>query len=167
MLGFSYYYAARYDEAIDESTRVLEDQPDYAPALWSLVLTYIATERYDEAMDANERLLAAPGWGWASEEDLEDLRQARAAGGWASMIACRTGQVEAMAQQRYVTPVLVAFCHACAGNRGEMLDWLEKADAERDPVLTWAYWWAVFDSYRDDPRFQELVRRMNYPEGTP
>ena len=164
MLGSAYYYASRHDDAIDVFTRVLEENPDYIPVLWSLFLTFSAKGMHDEALDTLERFLAVSGWGWASEGELEDFRRARAASGWAGAMACRAGQLEALARRRYVAPAVMALVHAMAGHRDEMFVWLEKADLGRDPTLVWAYSWADFDPYRDDPRFQDLVRRMDFPE---
>jgi hypothetical protein len=42
------------------------------------------------------------------------------------------------------------------------LDWLEKAVAERDPNMTYLGL-PTNDSLRSDPRFQDLLRRMNLP----
>ena len=37
---------------------------------------------------------------------------------------------------------------------------LELAYAERDPILTVAKYWPYFDSLRDDPRWDEFLRKM-------
>ncbi len=49
------------------------------------------------------------------------------------------------------------------GEKEEALAWLEKAYRERDPWLMDINVRAEFDSLRDDPRFQDLLRRMNFP----
>ena len=58
----------------------------------------------------------------------------------------------------------LAKMHAWLGEPEEALAWLERSYEERDPVLaqvlgvdpTW-------DALRSDPRFQELLRKINWP----
>ena len=50
------------------------------------------------------------------------------------------------------------------GAHGQALSWLETAAEERDPILAFINVWFLFDALRGDPRFQALLRRMNFPE---
>jgi hypothetical protein len=45
----------------------------------------------------------------------------------------------------------------------EALEWLERAFETRDPNMPYIAL-PVFDPLRSDPRFQDLLRRMNLPE---
>ncbi len=63
----------------------------------------------------------------------------------------------------YVPPNGVAQLFAHAGERERVLEWLEKAYEVRDPNLPGIGVIPLFDSLRDDPRFQDLLRRMNLP----
>ena len=50
------------------------------------------------------------------------------------------------------------------GDKDKMFEWLNKAYAERS---TWLYTIAFYPSFEplhSDPRFQDLVRRMNLPQ---
>jgi hypothetical protein len=49
-----------------------------------------------------------------------------------------------------------------AGDREHALEWLEKAYQERDPNMPYLGM-PTFDSLRSDPRFLDLLRRMNLP----
>ncbi len=42
--------------------------------------------------------------------------------------------------------------------------WLERAYEERDPLLLLAKTDALLDPLRSDPRFQDLLRRIGFPE---
>jgi TolB-like protein len=163
-LGQAYYFCRRYGEAADVFERVLGQRPDYAPALYSLLLTVCATGDRERAMDVLEELVQAPGgWYWVSPELIEELRRVRREADFTAVAACRARQLESMARERYVSPALVATVHATAGNGPKALEWLERADAIRDPLLAWTYRYADFDFLRSDSRFRELVARMNYP----
>ncbi len=58
----------------------------------------------------------------------------------------------------------VAQLYARAGEKERALEWLERAFANRDPNMPYLLL-PRYDSLRDDPRFQDLLRRMNLPEG--
>jgi hypothetical protein len=50
-----------------------------------------------------------------------------------------------------------------AGDTVRALDWLEKAIAQRDPNAPYANCIPLWDPVRSDPRFQDLLRKMNLP----
>ena len=43
-------------------------------------------------------------------------------------------------------------------------EWLNKAYEQRSFRLIFLKVFPTYDSLRDDPRFQDLLRRMNFPE---
>ncbi len=51
-----------------------------------------------------------------------------------------------------------------ARGRERVLEWLEKAYEARDPNVVYMGVIPLFDSVRDDPRLQDLRRRMNLPQ---
>jgi hypothetical protein len=54
--------------------------------------------------------------------------------------------------------------NAQRGNRAEAFKWLEKGYAERSFFCIFLKAWAFFDPLRSAPRFQDLLRRGNFPE---
>ena len=51
------------------------------------------------------------------------------------------------------------------GQHEQAIAWLQKAAEERDGMLTvFLNSWFPMDPLRADPRFQALLRRMNFPE---
>ena len=57
----------------------------------------------------------------------------------------------------------VAFIHAALGEKDEAFEWLEKAYEERDQGMLYLKVDPTLDPLRSDPRFQDLLRRMNFP----
>jgi len=47
------------------------------------------------------------------------------------------------------------------------MEWLEKAYQNRSHDIVFSKVWPQFDPLRSDPRFQDLLRRMNFPLNTP
>jgi serine/threonine-protein kinase len=71
---------------------------------------------------------------------------------------------ESLAEQSYVPPTDLARIHAALGNRDEAFRWLDRAVELRDGDLFMTKVWPVWDPIRDDPRFDELLRRLNLAE---
>jgi hypothetical protein len=69
-------------------------------------------------------------------------------------------------ERGYASPVLIAYVHEGLGNTALALDWLEQAWTERDGWLVNLNSFPHFESLRDEPRFRDILRRMNLPEKT-
>jgi TolB-like protein/cytochrome c-type biogenesis protein CcmH/NrfG len=70
-------------------------------------------------------------------------------------------ELEDLSKQRYVSPSNVATVYLGLGENEKALDWLEKAFADRDPVLWWITGDQLYDSVRNTPRFQALVQKIS------
>jgi tetratricopeptide (TPR) repeat protein len=80
-------------------------------------------------------------------------------GYWAWRLARLEGQVDA----RYVAPTEFAVAHVGLGNLDAAFDWLNRAYQEREgmELLNVAPW---YDPLRADPRFDDLVSKVGFPE---
>jgi eukaryotic-like serine/threonine-protein kinase len=58
----------------------------------------------------------------------------------------------------------VAGVHAGLGDRERSFEWLEKAYEDRSSILPIIRWNPNFKPLRNDPRFKDLLKRMNLPE---
>jgi serine/threonine-protein kinase len=72
--------------------------------------------------------------------------------------------LHALAKKRYVLPYGFALIHIGLGENEEALEWLERACQDRNGMMAFLQVEPRFDPLRDDPRFQDLLRRMNFPE---
>ena len=65
----------------------------------------------------------------------------------------------------YVSPYMIATVYAGLGGKDKAFEYLEKAYQERSPDLTYFLRADLrVDSLRSDPRFHDLMRRMNFPK---
>ena len=64
----------------------------------------------------------------------------------------------------YVSPYFVARLLAALGEDDQAFEWLERAYVERDFWLLYIKALPGLEKLRGDPRFQDLLRRMNFPE---
>ncbi|MCH7766719.1 MAG: hypothetical protein IH916_09195, partial [Acidobacteria bacterium] len=67
-------------------------------------------------------------------------------------------------QLRHVPSIYPAGIYAGLGQNDRALEWLERAYEERSEVLILLKLEPIFDPPRSDPRFQSLLRRLNFPE---
>jgi hypothetical protein len=64
----------------------------------------------------------------------------------------------------YVTPWQIGTLFARADMKDETLEWLEKAFEAHDSNMSAINVDPLFDGLREDERFQNLLRQMNFPE---
>jgi tetratricopeptide (TPR) repeat protein len=158
--GWTHYFARQYDRAIEEFERALELDHDFVPARlmlgWAYTQKGLWTEAIDELRqaletDRNPALVAKMGEAYAvSGKRTEALE------------AIRT--LQEMSETRYVDGYHFATVYAGLGEKDQALEWLFKAFEARSNSLILLNVDPVFDSLRSDPRFQDLLRRMNFPE---
>jgi len=65
------------------------------------------------------------------------------------------------ATQEYVPPTSFAVIYAYLGDKDQAMRWLEEGYKEHDFLMTSLNVAPEWDPLRDDPRFQDLLRRMN------
>ena len=70
----------------------------------------------------------------------------------------------AQSRRQVVPPFILAWGHLALGESDRGFEWLETGYRERDDNLTFLKVDPAFDLFRSDPRFQSLLRRMNFLE---
>jgi hypothetical protein len=66
-------------------------------------------------------------------------------------------------KHQYVSPYSIADTYMRLGEREKALDWLERAYEGHDSALVSLTVEPMFDPLRSEPRFREILRRMNLP----
>ncbi len=72
--------------------------------------------------------------------------------------------LQALSKERYFSPHHIALIYAALGQKDQAFEWLEKTYEDRAGWLVWLQLEPTLDPLRSDPRFQDLLRRMNFPE---
>jgi TolB-like protein/Tfp pilus assembly protein PilF len=75
----------------------------------------------------------------------------------------RARELAEKSETSFIPPFLIAIAHVGAGDRELALDALEHGSRERDAYLVFLKASPWMDSLRDDPRYQAVLRRMNFP----
>jgi len=75
-------------------------------------------------------------------------------------------QLKQMSQKKVAgsPEYFTALYYSGIGQKEEAIQWLEKAYNSHDTELTWLKVDPMFESLHDDPRYQDLLRRVGFPE---
>jgi len=158
--GWLYMVEGRFDEGVAASDEGLDMAPDFPVALYSLGQLYSAQGRVEEAVAIHERISEGSPWrSWA-------LGPSYAMAGRRDD-ALRI--VEVMDERALPKDLLhAAFVYAALGDSDEAIRRLEQTF---DARVDWFPWIVVPNAYggvleglRDDPRFQQIVARLNLPD---
>jgi len=154
-LGWIYLNARRYDDAVSQLGRTLALDPSYRTPRRFLAWTYTLMGKYDEANAAFAQLGIA--------DTAADAAYLHGVSGKRDR-ALRV--IERLVQKSLAgkgDSYALAFAYAGVGDRDLAIRWLTRAFDERNPQLPQLANDPFLDNLRADPRFQELLRRMNYP----
>jgi TolB-like protein/Tfp pilus assembly protein PilF len=159
-LGFRYLFARQFDEAIRRLRETVSLFPEFAIAYGGLGGAYMASGTYQEAIVAYQKARSLSG---ASAAEVAALGQAYAKGGIRGYYLWELRRLREESKHRYVRAVAFAYLFAGLGEKDQAFSYLEKAYEDRDWLLTLLQIRPDFDPLRSDPRFQDLLHRMNFP----
>ena len=157
VLATAYVSARRYDQAIEQCKKALELHPDESNLHHLLGWAYAYKQMYKPAIESIGKSLALDGVAPALSPDIAYIDTMMGQKKEARRILAR---LLALSEKAPVNAGLIALVYAGLGEREETLTWLEKAYQQHSPMMTWLKVDARFDNVRDEPRFQELMRRV-------
>jgi len=160
-LGWLYYYLHDYERALNQLNKTLELDPNYGLAYWYIGLVKEQQGAFTEALAALKR----------GDELLKDNLVVKADLAHALAVSGRKADADealrsllAMSHTRYVNPFEVGLIYIGLGHSDEAFQWLNRAYEERSDLFVYLRVDPRLDPVRSDLRFQEMVRRMNFPE---
>jgi eukaryotic-like serine/threonine-protein kinase len=160
-LGTTYYLARDYDLAIQQSIKTIELFPNSTLPYPTLIDSYAQKKMIPEVFQAEENLLRAEGAWERDKEKLEKVRQIYLKSGekamWKEVLDIHLESY----QRGDSSPWDIAQDYANVGDRDQTIQWLQKSVAARDPGIGEIMVKPKFDKLHSDPRFQELLRKMN------
>ena len=158
--GWQLVYVRRYDEAITQLRRVLEEVPNSSSAHLGLWGAFYKKRMEHEALTEARKFFEV----LHDAEVVEALDRGYAEGGYRRAMKRAGDKLAARAEQSHVSAIRIARVYAHAGEKERALDWLEKSYERRETTLIHVAVGWDWDDLRGDPRFQSLLRRMNFPQ---
>ena len=153
------WFMNRNEEAQAELTLCLAADPDYLPAFYNQYYIFKHEQEYDSAVAAFLRTLEIEG---EPPESLTDLRAAYNEGGFDAFCRRLIDVVSPDSSSIHIDPVEIATWYVQLGQTEEALEWIEKAYEERSVLVTRLRVFPLLAPIRDEPRFQEIVRKVGY-----
>ena len=153
--------ARRFDAAVEEARAGIELERAYHGLYWALGWALAGLGRHDEAVAALRKAAnLAPG----DMFTLGNLGWALGLAGQRQEALTIVSDLEQRRTHEYVSGFVVALINVGLGEDEKAISWLQQAAEERDATLPFLNTWPGLDPLRADPRFQALLRRMNFPE---
>lgn len=113
--------------------------------------------RYEEAIDVHHRLYEREG---RVPINAAGLGVSYALAGRRPEALDQLRVLEELSAQRYVPPTAFARIHAALGDLDQAFGWMDRAVQQRDRYVVLMRASPSFDQMRDDPRFDDLIRRV-------
>jgi serine/threonine protein kinase/TolB-like protein/tetratricopeptide (TPR) repeat protein len=157
--GWHLVYLHRYDEAIAQLRKTLRTEPDFPAAHLGLWGAFHRKRMDEEALAEAKKFFALLG----DSEVAEALARGCAEAGYLGAMSLAAEKLAARSEQSHVPAIRVARLYAHAAETDRALEWLEKAYEQREPPLVHLNVGWDWDDLRSAPRFQDLLRRMNFP----
>ena len=153
-LARAYLYARDYDRAIAESQKFLRNYPDFDFDRSWLSLAYLSKGMNQEALSEISKV---KGLQWID--------------GYIYGIAGETEKAKEVldyylerSKTEFVKPTDFTVIYTGLGEYDKALEYLEQAYETREGWLVLMQVEPLYDSLRKEPRFQDLIERMNFPD---
>jgi serine/threonine protein kinase/Flp pilus assembly protein TadD len=155
------YEARQYDQAIEQERKTLDLNANYLMARTGLGLAYVQKSMHQESIAELEKAVAVSG---GNVSALSNVGYAYAMAGRKAEAQKVLDKINELSKEGYVPAGAKARIYAGLGDKDKVFQWLETAYSERSIAGTLPGMIKVdpvFDSLHSDPRFTDLLRRMN------
>ena len=150
--------AHRFDEAIQQSRKTVILDPFFAPAHYVLGQALVQKHNYKEGIaELQKAVELSPG----STAFTANLAYAYAVSGMRDEAAKILNDLKNKSAQGFSNAPEIAMVYVGLDEKDQAMAWLEKGYAER--FSPWVLMRPCFDRLRQDPGFQDLVRRIGLP----
>jgi TolB-like protein/Tfp pilus assembly protein PilF len=156
-----YYHQRDYKSLVEAAEKSVAAYPNGWPSHYYLAVGYEGSGRPAQAIPEYQRAVELSE---ADTDAIAGLAHAYATADERTEAEKILQELQARSKTDYVSPYMIGAIYAGLGNKDKAFEFLEKAYTEKSPDV--AYFLRAdlrIDSLRSDPRFQDLMRRMNFP----
>jgi TolB-like protein len=158
MLGVA-YLVIDANKSLSTALEAIRIDADAFLGHWVQMSALNAQARYSEAAQVGElgiKVFGRPPWMMAS------LTRTYSHLGRRSEAEAVYMELRARSKREFVSPVFLAVAACAAGQQDDAIRLAQQADEIGDPVLIGIKYWPDLAELRDDPRFQEILRRRGW-----
>jgi TolB-like protein/DNA-binding winged helix-turn-helix (wHTH) protein/tetratricopeptide (TPR) repeat protein len=155
-VGLRYYLARKYELAIGQGRNTVELDPNFAAAHLLLGETYVQAGMHEQG---SAELQTAANLSGNSPLYLAQVAVAHASAGRKAEALRIVAELQSISSARYVSPYGLAQIYAALNDREQTFEWLQMAYDDRAVWMSYLAVDPVFDGFRSDQRFQDLLRR--------
>lgn len=159
LYSMSLFMSNRLEEAIIAARGALKIDPGSLVAQSTLGDTLIVAKRYKEGIEATKVAFKLFGF----DEVIPAFDIGYAKDGFKGAFNEVAEMLIEISKSKYVMPLMIYSCYLYGGNNEKALDWMDKGFETHDPNLPYLLAYPLFYPLHTEPRFQEIVRKMNLP----
>jgi TolB-like protein/Flp pilus assembly protein TadD len=162
-MGWTFFWARKYDESMDVFSKLTELSPEDHWLQMALAVIYTFKDQPEQALVMCDKARAGVPIGLDTNFDF-----------YTAYVYAKAGKPEKahetierlvqLSDKIIIDSTKIAVIHMGLGNIDESFRWLEKAYEDRCPNLVYLKLAPFWKALQSDPRFQSLLRRMNFPE---
>ena len=156
-LGFVLLHARKLDQCIEQALTAAEVDPNMTLCYWILGTAFEQQGKYREAIEAYEKCIALGGGAALSRAFIGHVyaKSGEREKAWDAL-----RELQELSKTRYVPSLASAILYDGLMEKDLAIDALDRACNNRETDLVVIKVWSHFDNLRDDPRFQEIERRV-------
>lgn len=157
-VGRVLHFQRRYDAAVEQIRRTIDLDAQFVQAHFDLGLSYAALGRYDEAIREFQVVISPTD---PRSVALAVLGHTYGTAGMQGKAEEILGELERRHRRGESSSYDIGVVLVGLGRTAGALDWLEKAFEARSGLLVFLKVEPLFDRVRTEPRFQQLLRRLD------
>jgi tetratricopeptide (TPR) repeat protein len=155
-----YYLARKYDGAAEQSHNTVDLDPNFAAARLVLGESCVRQGKHKEGLDELQKAADLSG---DSPLYMAQVGVSMALAGEGKEALRVIRELQDISSKRYVSPYGIAQIYAALNDKEQTYKWLEAAYRDRAVWMSYLAVDPVFDSFRPDERFRDLLRRVGLP----
>ncbi|HEY0657582.1 MAG TPA: protein kinase, partial [Pyrinomonadaceae bacterium] len=160
-VGAAFHNLGETDAAINEWKRVIELEPNFSLTHFFLANAYVTQKRYEEAINEAQKAVNLSGRG---NLPLGGLGYAYAMSGRRSEALAVIKELEEKHARREATGFDLAHVYSGLKDNDKAVNWLEKDfETGNTSLLIYIAYNPLYPQLGEDPRYQDLLRRMGFP----
>jgi DNA-binding winged helix-turn-helix (wHTH) protein/TolB-like protein/Tfp pilus assembly protein PilF len=162
-LPWDYYLERDYAQCLTTAQKAIQMFPEFWVPHMTAGMCYYAQSQFPEAIQEYTKALAMNP---ESTYAQAGLGMSYARSGNRSEAYRAIEKLKSMAKDTYVSPAYIAVVYQVLGNIDSEFAWYARAYDDRAEWLLWLTVDPIYDNQRNDPRFQDLVKRVGVAQQT-